>query len=83
MTLKIRKRNSKKNKWWPKELITNIKTNKNGNWLEVRHKKIYEWEKNIEDQKWNLNLKNELKPKIRIRIKKNEIIKSVFLKANW
>lgn len=83
MTLKIRKRNSKKNKWWPKELITNIKTNKNGNWLEVRHKKIYEWEKNIEDQKWNLNLKNELKPKIRIRIKKNEIIKSVFLIANW
>ena len=83
MTLKIRKRNSKKNKWWPKELITNIKTNKNGNWLEVRHKKINEWEKNIEDQKWNLNLKNELKPIIRIRIKKNKIIKSVFLIANW
>ena len=83
MTFKIRKRNSKKNKWWPKELITNIKTNKNGNWSEVRHKKIYEWEKNIEDQKWNLNLKNELKPIIRIRIKKNKIIKSVFLIANW
>ena len=65
------------------KLITNIKTNKNGNWSEVRHKKIYEWEKNIEDQKWNLNLKNELKPIIRIRIKKNKIIKSVFLIANW